>query len=159
MPVSLEIKKWPDSCLTQPCLSVPRSLIGTDEKQHLIDIMMARVYRSMYTMGGLAANQLGATDKVAIFNLGTRLQEIINPEYVYLSRETIIWFEGCCSFPFLLRMPVRRSKEVVVKGLNGAGSELMLPLSGKFAVAAQHEIDHLNGILMIDKQLGKRKEE
>lgn len=105
-----------------------------------------------YRMGGVAANQLGSTDKIAILNLGDELKAIVNPEYEFLSKQTKAGFEGCYSFPLWFRALVRRSETVIVKGLSREGHELVLPLTGKFAIAAQHEIDHLNGILMIDRR-------
>lgn len=100
---------------------------------------------------GLAAPQIGVSKRVIIaYNEEIdEVVEIINPEIVSFSGE-IIDNEGCLSVPGRVGK-VNRAKEIVVKGQNADGKLIEFNASGMFARIIQHEIDHLNGILFIDK--------
>lgn len=104
---------------------------------------------------GLAAPQVGQNIRVIVakFNHGTK-QEInigmINPEIISSSAEMEIDEEGCLSVPKKFDK-VARSKSVVMKYLDVKGKEVMLKLTGLPARIIQHEIDHIDGILFVDK--------
>ena len=74
----------------------------------------------------------------------------INPEIIYLSKETVVDEEGCLSFPDIFGN-VSRAIKVKVKALNEKGEEIVIEEEDYYARAFQHEIDHLNGKLFIDK--------
>ena len=77
---------------------------------------------------------------------------LINPEIVWQSKETVIHEEGCLSFMEPeIRAEVKRAKKVEVKALNLNGKEIILKKDGLFGRALKHEIDHLNGVLFVDK--------
>jgi len=118
---------------------------------------------------GLAAPQVGQSIRVIVtkFNHDTK-QEInvgmVNPQIVFRSETTEIGEEGCLSVPGQYDN-VLRSKEIIVKFLDEKGREMMLKLQDLSARIVQHEIDHLDGILFIDKiveeaefEFGKRQE-
>jgi peptide deformylase len=103
---------------------------------------------------GLAATQIGRTQKIAIIDpTGGEADPyiLINPEIVFASPETLVEDEGCLSVPTIWQ-PVKRHKYVSVKALDLDGKEYTIEnADGRLARAIQHEVDHLNGILFIDR--------
>lgn len=98
---------------------------------------------------GLAANQVGALARVCIIILGTdRVQEFINPAIIWQSGK-IYSQEACLSIPDYTAI-IPRSTDVRVGYQNRDGKTAVMTLSGPYAIRAQHEIDHLNGILIRD---------
>lgn len=100
---------------------------------------------------GLAAPQIGVSKRVIIaYNEEIdEVVELINPEIISYSGE-IIDNEGCLSVPGRVGK-VNRAKDIVVRGQNAEGKPVEFKASDMFARIIQHEIDHLNGILFIDK--------
>lgn len=106
---------------------------------------------------GLAAPQIGISKRAIVVNYDEVLYELINPEIT--SREgqdTDI--EGCLSLPGLIG-DVTRAEKVTVKGMNRQGEEVNIKAEGFLARIFQHEIDHLDGVLYIDKAENIRKAE
>ncbi len=98
---------------------------------------------------GLAAPQVGVPKRIAVVDIGEGLIELINPEIIRkegLDTDS----EGCLSIPSL-KGDVQRAARVTVKALNREGKEVKYDGEGLLARAFQHEIDHLDGILFIDK--------
>lgn len=98
---------------------------------------------------GLAAPQIGISKCVVVVDLGDELYELVNPQIIQ-AEGSAIDTEGCLSVPGLIG-DVTRAEKVVVKALNRQGKEIVVPAEGLLARAFQHEIDHLEGILFIDK--------
>ena len=114
---------------------------------------------------GLAAEQIGHTESIFVLdvpafadrneqgepnNPGVKMpQAFINPEIIGASEETAVAEEGCLSFPKLY-VPVTRPAEVVVRFLDRNGKEQVISAKGLLARAIQHELDHLNGVLLVD---------
>ncbi|HWJ03431.1 MAG TPA: peptide deformylase [Verrucomicrobiae bacterium] len=98
---------------------------------------------------GLAAPQIGISKRVIVVDVGEGLIELINPEVVECEGEETD-AEGCLSIPGV-QGDVTRSASVVVKGLDRNGLEVKVEGKGLLARALQHEIDHLEGILFVDK--------
>lgn len=113
----------------------------------LLDNMAETMYAAPGV--GLAAPQIGVGKRVIVVDVGDGLVELINPEIV-AAEGTEIGLEGCLSIPGV-QGEVPRSARVVVKGLDRHGQEREYKAEGLFARALQHEIDHLDGILFIDK--------
>ncbi|MEN6326798.1 MAG: peptide deformylase [Syntrophomonas sp.] len=106
---------------------------------------------------GLAAPQIGVSKRIIVVDTGDKLWEIINPEII--SQEGIMTTsEGCLSVPGTVGR-VNRSKKVVVKGMDRQGEELTVEAADLLAKAFQHEIDHLDGILFIDKAIETRRDD
>jgi len=99
---------------------------------------------------GLAAPQLGVSQRVIVYDTGDGLQAMINPKILKSSGEQMEPPEGCLSIPGL-RGIVKRSDEVVVKALDENGRPIRVRAEGYAARVIQHEVDHLDGILFIDR--------
>ena len=103
---------------------------------------------------GLAAPQIGISKRVAVVDVEEDLIELINPDII--KREgTQTDSEGCLSVPGLIG-DVTRSNMVCVRTLNRQGETVELCREGLAARALQHEIDHLDGVLFIDKAVNIR---
>lgn len=98
---------------------------------------------------GLAAPQLGVGLRVFTYYVDDELGHLINPS-LRLSADEEIDDEGCLSFPGLT-YPTRRSYGVVASGFNMHGEPVTIEGSGQLARCVQHETDHLDGILFIDR--------
>lgn len=98
---------------------------------------------------GLAANQVGVPLQVAIIEVDDRITELVNPQIVRSSCEQLDW-EGCLSIPGYVA-EVGRHEKVTVKARDRHGREFRVKGGDLFARALQHEIDHLNGALYIDR--------
>ena len=99
---------------------------------------------------GLAAPQVGVPLRIAVFQMPEEEPfAIINPKVVKRSGERQV-MEGCLSVPGY-QGELGRSISITVKGLNQQGKEIRIKATGLMAQALEHEIDHLNGVLYIDR--------
>ncbi len=107
---------------------------------------------------GLAAPQVGVTDRVIVIEYGDeedekvppKLYAVINPEFTRLSKEKVEGTEGCLSIPGYWG-DVERHAGVVVKGQNRRGQPIVVKAQGWLARIFQHEMDHLDGVLFVDR--------
>ena len=107
---------------------------------------------------GLAAPQVDVPLRVIVVEFGDEEDEsvplklfiVINPEITRFSKEQVTGTEGCLSIPDFVG-DVDRSISVVVKGMNRRGQPMRIKSSGWLARIFQHEVDHLNGVLFIDR--------
>ena len=99
---------------------------------------------------GLAAPQIGVLDRIFVWEVEDRHGAVINPEIVERSQEAATDDEGCLSLPGLT-YPVERATEVTVRGLDEQGQPIELTGTELLARIFQHEIDHLDGVLFIDR--------
>ena len=108
---------------------------------------------------GLAAPQVNVSQRVIVIeypendedeDAKPRLYVVVNPEIVKTSEETIVGPEGCLSVPGM-RGDVERFSEITVRGKSRRGQPMRLKLKDWTARIFQHEIDHLDGVLFIDK--------
>jgi len=119
----------------------------TDDVLQLIDDMAETMYAQRGI--GLAAVQIGIHRQVITVDVGQGLMALINPEVLDRSGETQME-EGCLCLPGVT-VEVERSEKITVRGLNEKGEVVTLPAEGLLARALQHEIDHLDGVLIVDK--------
>ncbi len=98
---------------------------------------------------GLAAPQIGVLKRVIVVDVGEGLIELVNPEIV-AARGKQVGPEGCLSVPGV-QGEVPRAKAVTVRGLDRHGREKEIYAEDLLARALQHEVDHLDGVLFIDK--------
>ncbi len=101
---------------------------------------------------GLAATQLGVLRRLLVFQAGpdARATAVANPEIEWVSSELAVAEEGCLSLPGI-GLDVERPLHARVRGLDVHGDQLMLEASGLEARVLQHEIDHLDGVLILDR--------
>ena len=121
------------------------------------DVLDAEVERMIAIMRdgmgvGLAATQLGILRRVLVFQAGADAEPaaVVNPEVEWLSEDLAIAEEGCLSIPHV-SVDVERSLHARVAGLDLQGEEVSLEASGLEARVLQHEIDHLDGVLILDR--------
>lgn len=105
---------------------------------------------------GLAGPQVGVSERIIIVKVKS-LVVVINPIIVYMEGEEL-GEEGCLSIPNVVG-DVSRATKVVVRGLDLNGREIEVEANNLSARAFQHEIDHLDGILFIDRAISIRKVE
>jgi len=153
--VILEILKYPDPRLREVAKPVPAV---TDEIKKLVDDMAETMYAAPGC--GLAATQLGIALRIFVIDVAAEnepsdLKVFINPE-ILKTDGTQTWTEGCLSFPGVTE-EIKRANQVKVRALGRDGKPFELEADGLLAVAIQHETDHLNGVLMIDKLSALKK--
>ena len=127
----------------------------TPKIQKLIKNMAETMYQSHGV--GLAAPQVGFSKRVIVVDIGEGLHAVINPVITEKKGEEL-GPEGCLSCPNEYG-EVSRAKEITVEGLNENGEAITIHASDFLARAFQHEIDHLDGILFVDKAIHLKKGE
>ncbi len=136
------------------------------ELQTLVDDMVETMRAAPGV--GLAAPQISISQQLIVVEFGDENDEnvppklyiLANPEIVKLSKETVLGIEGCLSIPGLVG-EVERAETAFVKALNRRGQPVKIKAVGWLARIFQHEIDHLNGVLYVDKatRLWQQKDE
>ncbi len=99
---------------------------------------------------GIAAPQVGASERIIIIETPSGVHAYINPEITSRSVRIVDSMEGCLSVPGVSGI-VKRHSSVKVKAKNRLGEDVEVKANGLTAIIFQHEIDHLDGILFIDK--------
>jgi len=147
----LDVLHFPDSRLRRP--SEPIEKI-TDELRELAADLLETMYDEPGI--GLAAPQVGAAIRVIVLDTNWTAEDadrkpcvFVNPEITERSGE-LIWNEGCLSVPDF-SADVKRAERVVLRALDLEGREVVETASGLRAVCFQHEVDHLDGVLFIDR--------
>jgi len=126
------------------------------ELQNLIDDMVETMRQAPGV--GLAAPQVDVPLRVIVVEYGSeedenvppKLYTIVNPEIARATADTEIGTEGCLSIPNVLG-EVERSYGVTIKGSNRRGQPVKIKASGWLARIFQHEVDHLDGVLFVDR--------
>ncbi|MFA6446996.1 MAG: peptide deformylase [Patescibacteria group bacterium] len=148
MPDSFEIITRPAPSLNERSVEVPVPEITTPEFQGFAD----KLVRTMHVENGIgiAAPQVGVNRRIIALDLGHEKKVLINPEIIKSSEVLVETEEGCLSVPGVWGL-VKRPKRVQVRAIDRHGRRIDLELKNLQSVACQHEIDHLNGILFIQK--------
>lgn len=147
----LAITHYPEPILRRK--SQPIHNISSPEVQTLIDAMIKTMYGSPKTIG-LAAPQVGHAVQLIVVDVSARekkhgLLALINPVLVW-GREEKVLREGCLSLPDYTGN-VTRYNHVLVRGLDREGAPFQIETDGMEAICLQHEIDHINGMMFIDR--------
>lgn len=145
----LEILKYPHPLLKKRCEKVDRI---DGEVKKLIRDMTETMYQANGI--GLAACQVGVSQRVIVVDVSPIDPEkeffaMVNPEVISEEGE-IEHEEGCLSVPDCLEK-LKRKEKVLVRGFSPAGKEIEISAEGILAIAIQHEIDHVNGVLILDR--------
>jgi peptide deformylase len=143
------ILHYPDKRLREPGKAIGEI---TPEIRQLIDDMAETMYAAPGV--GLAATQIGEAYQLFIVDVAgddepSDLRVFINPEFVEKTGKCT-YEEGCLSFPGV-QETLERAERVKVKARDREGKEFVLEAEGLLAIAIQHEYDHLQGVLMIDR--------
>lgn len=104
---------------------------------------------------GLASNQVGKLNRVILYFNGKEIRELINPEIIRRRSSQAVDIEGCLSIPGIT-LPIQRSCSIRVTGLRESGEKIDQWVTGLPARIIQHEIDHLDGILIVNRYLESR---
>ncbi|MBC8412541.1 MAG: peptide deformylase [Nitrospira sp.] len=152
----LEIRKFPDIILKEKTQAVS---VFDDELQVLVDDMIETMYAAPGI--GLAANQIGVPRQIAVIDVGagdgeSNLIVLVNPKIV-CKDGVCDSEEGCLSIPEYTTI-LKRAEKVTVNYHDRGGNEMQIEADGLMARALQHEIDHLNGVLIVDR-IGRIKRE
>ncbi|MGD0621252.1 MAG: peptide deformylase [Thermacetogeniaceae bacterium] len=133
-----------DPVLRQKSSPVPEV---NDSIKKLLDNLADTLYAAKGV--GLAAPQIGVAKRVIVVDCGEGMWEVVNPEIISMQGQEVA-VEGCLSIPGVAG-EVERAAQVIVKGWDRNGREIQITADGMGARALQHETDHLDGILFIDK--------
>ncbi|SMX40532.1 peptide deformylase [Maliponia aquimaris] len=146
---TLPILKWPDPRLAQPCAPVQDP--GT------LDQLVTDMFETMYAAPGrgLAAPQVGVMTRLFVMDAGWKTGEMtplvcINPAIRSASEDLATGEEGCLSVPGVTAQ-VARARQITLGFTDLSGQPQELALSGAAAIIAQHELDHLDGVMHFDR--------
>jgi peptide deformylase len=152
----LEILRYPHPLLKKRC----KKIETVDEE---IRELVHQMTETMYDANGigLAANQVGVPLRVIVVDVSPidpqqEFLALINPEIISEEGE-IDHEEGCLSVPDCFEK-VKRKEKISVRGLSPEGKDVSVSGEGILGFAIQHEIDHLNGILILDRVSGLKRE-
>ncbi len=126
------------------------------EIRELIKTMRAEMVKSVGI--GLSANQIGLDMRLFVAKADGKQYAIFNPDITKFSKEKVLMEEGCLSVPELYG-PVERPEKITMEGYDANGKKIKIKAWGILARVFQHETDHLNGILFIDKAKSLHKYE
>nr|WP_227754288.1 peptide deformylase [Stagnihabitans tardus] len=145
----MPLRLWPDPVLSQVCALAPVDAGTLALAEDMLETMYAAKGR------GLAAPQVGVLSRLFVMDetwkTGEKTPEIfLNPEIIWTSPETAPSTEGCLSIPGQ-EVTVIRAKSIILRWTMPDGAIAAQKLTGFRAICAQHEIDHLNGIVTLTK--------
>lgn len=127
----------------------------TDELRALIRDMFVTMVDSDGV--GLAAPQIGRSIRVFVVKADDGVERtFINPQIIATSQETVRYEEGCLSIPKIYE-EVERPERITIQALNEKGRRITLEAEGFLARVIQHEYDHLDGVLFIDRIASEKK--
>jgi peptide deformylase len=149
------IRKWGDPVLKSRATPVDRF----DDTLRQQVQRMAGIMRDAVGVG-LAAPQLGISQRLLVYRIGSEapLVTLVNPELEWQSDDGEIFEEGCLSIPGVA-IDVERPVHVRVRAQDEHGEERFVEASGLEARVIQHEIDHLDGVLMLDRAARQDRKE
>ena len=150
----LKIIKYPDPFLKQKCLPVTSY---DKELKIFAEDMLTTMYRSKGI--GLSAIQVGVLKRLIVIDVSEELKKpliFVNPVITPSSSKIFDFKEGCLSFPGIYES-VKRNEEIVVEYNDVVGKKLSMKATGLLSICIQHEVDHLEGIVFLDRLSGLKR--
>ena len=150
----LKIIKYPDPFLKQKCLPVTSF---DKELKILTDNMLKTMYESEGI--GLSAIQIGVLKRIIVIDITEELKKpliLINPVITPSNSKFLEFKEGCLSFPGIYES-VKRNEEIAVDYNSIDGKKLSMKATGLLSICIQHEVDHLEGVVFLDKLSGLKR--
>ena len=149
-----QIRQYPDVALRMSA----RPVEEFDDELRSLTERMERLMTDALGIG-LAATQVGIIRRLFVFQpQEDEIAVVVNPEIVERSEETSVADEGCLSIQGIL-VPVERAVTITLAGRDANGEEVRFELDDIYARAAQHELDHLDGVLIIDQTTPEARRE
>jgi peptide deformylase len=149
-----QIRQYPDAALKMPARPVEEF---NDDLRRLADRMKQLMADANGI--GLAATQVGVLQRLFVFQASEdETVALANPEIVERSEETTVEDEGCLSIQGVL-LPVERSATIAIRGQDEHGAEVRYELEEPYSRVAQHESDHLDGVLILDRTTPEARRE
>ena len=149
-----QIRQYPDAALKMPARPVEEF---DDDLRRLVDRMKQLMVDASGI--GLAATQVGVLQRFFVFQASeNETVAIANPEIVERSEETTVEDEGCLSIQGVL-LPVERPTTIAIVGQDEHGAEVRYELEEPYSRVAQHETDHLDGVLILDRTTAEARRE
>jgi peptide deformylase len=149
-----QIRQYPDAALKMAARPV-------DEFDDELARLAERMKQLMVDANGigLAATQVGVLQRLIVFQVSDEeVVAVANPEIVERSDETTVDDEGCLSIQGVL-LPIERSATIAIEGRDEYGAEVRYELEEPFSRVAQHESDHLDGVLILDRTTPEARRE
>ena len=130
---------------------------SADDAEPVFEDLRATLHEFQRTHGfgrGISAVQIGETSRLIYIEIGGRAYRLRNPEFEFQSEEKFRMWDDCFSFPNLL-VWLERSERVRVRYVDESGAAQTIDAEGPFSELLQHEIDHLDGVLAVDRALDR----
>jgi peptide deformylase len=140
-----DIIRYPNPILRKKCKAIKKV---DPHIQKLIDDLIETMHVAPGV--GLAAPQVGENLRVIVVDIGEGAFAVVNPKTKKKNRILQTFEEGCLCLPGIVG-PVERASQVTVEGLDRQGQKLIIEAEGFLATVLQHEIDHLDGIVFLDR--------
>lgn len=154
-PMVYEIKKYGEQVLRKKALPVTEF---NDELKQIGDDMLETMYAKNGV--GLAANQVGILKQILVIDASRDEtpdpRVLVNPKITPVNKEKTKYEEGCLSFPGVTEI-IERPSKIKIHAQDVTGKKVEFEAEGLLAVVCQHETDHLNGVLFIDRMSPVRK--
>ena len=149
-----QIRQYPDAALKIPARPVEEF---DDDLRRLVDRMKQLMVDASGI--GLAATQVGVLQRLFVFHVSEEeIVAIANPEIVDSGEVTTVDDEGCLSIQGVL-LPVERPAKIAIAGQDENGAEVRYELEEPYSRVAQHETDHLDGVLILDRTTPEARRE
>jgi peptide deformylase len=148
-----QIRQYPDSALRLVAHEVTEF---DDDLARLVDRMMLLMDDAQGI--GLAATQIGVLRRIFVFRHDDEVRAVVNPTIVERAKDTETDEENCLSLQGV-RVPVERATSLTLEGKDEHGADVRLELDPQGARVVQHELDHLDGVLIIDRTDDEHRKE
>ena len=149
-----QIRQYPDAALKMEARPVEEF---DDDLRRLVERMKQLMVDANGI--GLAATQVGVLQRLFVFQCAEdEVVALANPEIVERSKETTVDDEGCLSIQGVL-LPVERAAKIAIEGQDEHGAHVRYELEEPYSRVAQHETDHLDGVLILDRTTPEARRE